>query len=287
MRAAKYSATALAAAALGALSLPALGDYEKGFTLGVESFHWEEFGGGGDSLLTEEGPRLTVGAFIGNALSVDAGQFFMASGSLYLGSVDYDGQTIETGAPVRTDTDYVGFKAELLTGYRFGGEVAVDLLGGIGLDSWVRSIQDSRLSDGTQVAGYDESYTVFYLKAGPGLAFGGEASRGRIAGGLKYPLITQEWVDTTSIGCSNDLELEPEPAASLFLSYEQRWRMDNGRDLRLGIYYDSYRFDRSDPDTAVCFADPPGAPPPGYYLFQFVQPESHMDVVGLQVGIGF
>ena len=252
-------------------------DFEKGFTLGVESFHWEEFDGG-DSLLTEEGPRLTVGAFIGDALTVERGQFFSAQGGLYFGTVDYDGQTIETGEPVKTDTEYVGFKAELLTGYRFGGRVAVDLLGGVGVESWVRSLQDSRLSDGTRVVGYDENYTVFYLKAGPGLAFGSEANRGRLAGGLKYPLITREVVDTSSLGCDGDLELEPKPAASAFLSYDQRFRLQSGRDLRLGVYYDSYRFDRSDPDYTYCA---------GIGYAGFVQPESHMDVVGLQLGLGF
>lgn len=261
---------------------------EFGLKAGLEWFHWEEFDQAGDGLLTERGPRFTLGGYWGNDLLARAGGFFSGEARLYLGRVDYDGQTIETGEPVRTDTDYLGGRVEVLAGYRWPGRRAdLDLVAGLGLDGWSRSLRDSRLADGTPVRGYEERYSTIELRIGPGLSFDRAGGRGRLAAGLKYPLWTEERLDGAELGCVDDPRLAPGARGSAFAQYAHRMELAGGRVLRLDVYYESRRYARSDPDMVRCYDDPPGPSPFGLYEFALWQPESRMDVVGLQMGLRF
>lgn len=264
------------------LSCASAQEYDAGLRLGTEWFQWEEFSRSGDSLLTEEGPRFTVGGYWGNELKVQQGAYYLGEADLYLGRVDYDGETIESGEAVNTETDYLGLRGEFWAGYRFSGPgaegMSFDLMGSLGMDRWLRSLADSRLDDGTQVVGYDEVYTILYGRIGAGLFARSGDWRGRLFGGLKRPLLTDEVAELSEIGCSNDLNLEPEGRNSWFVGFDNRFALDSGREMRLNLYYDSYRFDESDYDISTCPGSPPGA---------YVQPESHMDTIGVELGLTF
>src|SRR3990172_8134655 len=75
-----------------------------GFKAGFESFQWKEFEGG-ERLLKESGLRFSIGGNLGNDLMREQGFIYDIDGKLYLGRVNYDGQT-QSGQPAKTDTEY-------------------------------------------------------------------------------------------------------------------------------------------------------------------------------------
>jgi hypothetical protein len=236
---------------------------------GVESFRWEEFSGG-RRLLRETGPRLTVGATLDYLLENDRSHPYFLEGRAYLGVVDYDGQT-QAGVAAKTDVDYFGFSAEGLRAWRLSNSTPVDLLAGLGLDTWERNLQDGTAADGSSTSGYREDYFIIYGKLGPGFLFQGETRRAYLQFGLKYPLITYERAYLSSVGFDSDVELEPGRRLSGYL----KWRMNWGRETdkpRYGVtvYYDSFRLGASPVKTVTG----------GGTLYGVYQPESHMDVLG-------
>ena len=100
---------------------------------GVESFRWKEFSGG-QRLLSESGPRLAVGLMLDHLLSAEQTNPYALEARVYLGVIDYDGQTQE-GVPAQTDVDYFGVSAEAMGGLRLTGKLRMDLLGGLGMDT--------------------------------------------------------------------------------------------------------------------------------------------------------
>jgi hypothetical protein len=235
---------------------------------GVEDFRWREFGDGGERLLQETGWRYSIGAAYDNFRREGPGLLYSVGGKLYLGVVDYDGQT-QSGIPATADVDYFGVTIEALAGYRFGRRLGLDLFGGIGFDDWLRSINNGRTNTGLPVYGYDEYYTILYGKAGLGFFQLLNSWRYMLQAGVKLPLITSEYVDL-----DGGITLEPgiEPAAFANVQFD----FGSGRHNRFSVtlYYDGYRFSASDPErvsaTEVVW-----------------QPRSHMDVYGLRFGYYF
>ena len=122
--------------------------------VGVESFRWEEFSGG-QRLLSETGPRLVVGFTLDRLLQGNQTNPYSAEARAYLGVVDYDGQT-QSGVSAKTDVDYFGVSAEGMGGLRLAGSLRMDLLGGLGVDTWTRDIQDGVTANGAAALGYRE-----------------------------------------------------------------------------------------------------------------------------------
>lgn len=233
----------------------AAGATEVNLAGGVEYFVWEEFADSGRKLLDETGPRYYVEMVGRNDLNKGWSTDF--GGRVYSGTVDYDGETQPPNSiPVTTDTDYNGYRLELgftyFTNHRRSldsGEWSVRFAAGV--DRWRRSLQDTRLSDGTPVSGYVERYQSNYLTVGAEYR---RLGAWRFGFGAKAPIFTREEVD---IG-GTDITLNPEGQLSLFagmaFTIAPQWS--------LALDYDSYRFAKSDPDN-------------GYY-----QPESTQDTLG-------
>ncbi len=238
---------------------------------GPQSFLWREFGDTGGRLLQEQGARFSVGAAFDNFRREDSGVLYNVNGKIYLGSVDYDGQT-QSGTPATTDVSYLGLNIELQGGYRFGRRVGVDVFGALGIDEWIRSIADGRAANGTTVYGYEEYYTILYGKAGLGFFQLLDGWRYMLQGGVKMPLATSEHVDLGS-----GVDLEPGLKPSAFANFQ--FDFGSGRHDRFGValYYDSYRFSRSDPELLTY----------GGSTYLVVQPRSHMDVYGLRLSYYF
>ena len=125
----------------------------------IESFTWKEFDGG-SQLLKESGPIYGIG------LSVKGDIFksltLKTRGELFMGSVDYDGQT-QAGTPVETDTDYKGLKIEVDGGRKIieKEESSFEPFVGLGVRRWTRDIQ----STGSAI-GYEETWKSLYARLG-------------------------------------------------------------------------------------------------------------------------
>ncbi len=238
---------------------------------GLESFRWEEFSGG-QRLLTETGPRLVVGLTLDHLLQGNQTNPYSAEARVYLGVIDYDGQT-QSGASAKTDVDYFGVSAEVMGGLRLAGS-RMDLLGGLGVDTWTRDIQDGTTANGSVARGYREDYFILYGKLGPGFLFQNETRRSYLQFGLKYPLYTYERAYLTSIGFDSDVELAPGKQLSGYAKWQMNWERETDKPrFGLSFYYDSFRFSASASKTVSA----------GSALYSVHQPESRMDVLGARL----
>jgi hypothetical protein len=241
-------------------------------TAGVESFRWEEFDGD-QRLLKETGPRLVVGFTLDNLTQGDQANPYSVEARVYLGVVDYDGQT-QSGVPLTTDVNYFGVNAEVMSGLRLAGSMRMDLLGGLGVDTWTRDLQDGVTANGLVAQGYQENYFILYGKLGPGFLFQSETRRAYLQFGLKYPLYTYERAYLSNIGFDSDVDLSPGRQLSGYAKWQMNWGKETDKPrFGVSIYYDSFRFSASDSKTVSG----------GGVLYSVHQPESRMDVLGARL----
>ncbi|MFA9462073.1 hypothetical protein [Thiohalorhabdus methylotrophus] len=247
-------------------------DPRLGIHIGLESFRWVEEDPANTSrnLLVERGERIAGSLSWDNLAREGEGQIHRLLGRAYHQEVVYDGET-QDGRPVETETEYTGALVEGRIGQRLavsGAPLGLDVLGGVGLEVWNRWIKDTRIDDGAVVSGYEETYGVLYLKGGLGVAeLSAGAWFGRAEVGIKYPLEIREEIREL------DASLRPEERTSLYAVAEIAHTVIQGRDLGVTLYYESYRFGLS-PTTSSTIGP-------------VRQPESDMDVLGVQVGLFF
>ena len=249
---------------------------------GAEKFNWSEYNSRGRELLEESGLRYTIGGNYDNLRRLNSGEIFSLGGKLYVGAVDYDGETQTAdiqiaGTPVQSTTKYFGVQFDALGGYRFARRLhGLDLLGGAGIDFWLRSIDDSYVSGLGQVYGGDENYYAFFAKLGLGYFHEMGKARHYLQAGVKYPFFVYEYAYPSS---SDDITLKPKGKASLFAKYQIELGSAMRNRFGLTVYYDSYRFDQSDAVAKTVNGVPTG--------LAFVQPESHQNTLGIQLGYYF
>jgi len=250
-------------------------------SVGIELFRWQEFDSAGTRLLTEQGPRAYFRFSHNNESRLTDGIVYSVSGSLYGGDVEYDGQSQSTipntpkentGYFSAANVDYAGVSGEVWGGYRLANFMkgrSIDLLAGVGIDSWTREIGSGINSQGATVQGVVEDYKVAYTRFGLGAENRDPIWRSLWRAGIKYPFFTKETLDILSVG------LEPQGEASAFFMY--RFQLSDNGKLNSGTFvyfvYDSYRFSKS-PIVAS-----------GNLLVY--QPRSNMDVVSLSIGRAF
>ena len=132
-------AKTLSVVLLAVLGLPAVAQAtdapQASVQFGVQSFRWREFGDTGERLLQEKGARFSIGAAFDNFRREDSGVLYGINGKIYLGSVDYDGQT-QSGTPATSDVAYVGLNIEAQGGYRIGQRIGLDVFGALGMISY-------------------------------------------------------------------------------------------------------------------------------------------------------
>jgi hypothetical protein len=243
---------------------------------GVESFRWEEFNGD-QRLLKETGPRLVIGFTLDNLTQGNQANPYAVETRAYLGVVDYDGQT-QSGVPLTTDVNYFGVNAEVMGGLRLAGSMRMDLLGGLGVDTWTRDLQDGVTANGSVAQGYQENYFILYGKLGPGFLFQSEARRAYLQFGLKYPLYTYERAYLSNIGFDSDVELAPGKQLSGYAKWQMNWGRETDKPrFGVSIYYDSFRFSASASKTVSA----------GGAWYSVHQPESRMDVLGARLDYYF
>jgi hypothetical protein len=226
----------------------------------VESFTWKEFDGG-EELLEETGPIFGLG--FSNRSTIGNWFVFSEKIELFMGTVDYDGQT-QSGTPVTTDTEYLGCLLEI----NFGGKIvssekfSLEPFAGLGYRWWTRDLQDT-----STAYGYEEEWSSFYTRLGLH-AESQVSNRFKLfaQAGIKYPLVNRNEAKLSRFGI-RDVTLEPENE----LSYFADAGFKTGHFM-LSIYYEGMRFDESDPDDTY------GA---------FIQPESEADIFGARIGFTF
>lgn len=238
-------------------------------SVGVESFLWKEYNGG-QRLLRESGPRLTIGLTLGHLLHANLAKPYVMEIRGYVGLIDYDGQT-QAGVPVKTDVDYFGVSAEVMGAHPLRGSHRSNVLFGLGVDTWIRDIQDGIAANGSPTFGYQEDYFIIYGKLGPGFLFQSGARRSFLQFGIKYPFYSYERAHLSTVGFDDDVNLKPGKKISGFA----KWQIIGGKEIgisRFGasLYYDSFRFSASGSKTVSA----------GGTLFSVHQPESRMDVFG-------
>jgi hypothetical protein len=253
--------------------------FDFGFKAGLEHFLWEEFEDDGSKLLDESGVRYMLSGFLGNTLRTNQNFIYHADAKLYFGDVDYDGQT-QDRVPVTSDTNYTGFLVEGEVGYRAGnasGNFAWDIVARGGFDSWVRQIDNSRDVTGRAVRGITEQYTILNLRAGTGPYWQAGNWQGRFIAGFKLPLLTNEYISKEDSGFDDDVTLEPKGRVSPFLNFYSYVRLTDKLLFTIEAFYDSYRFDASDPEVVGVNGE----------TILVWQPESSQDNYGLQGGVSF
>lgn len=222
----------------------------------VEHFRWKE---DTSPRVTETGPMLGLGLRWRQDRA--AGLNIGVESRVYGGSVDYEGSLLFSGTPITGTTQYGGWRNELQGIYRFPGSPAEVVLGA-GYDYWNRQLTPDQ----------HEEYNVAYVRFGvqadrraPTGWFGG--------GGIKVPFFVDENAHFPEIGFVPNTHLRPKGQASLYAELGYRF----AAQWSLAGYYDSYRFDASDP---VLVTD-------GATTEAFFQPKSAVDSFGLRLRYSF
>jgi hypothetical protein len=221
-----------------------------------EYYYWQE-NANGAKLLDESGIRY--GLELSYKQEQDEGWIWAGRFKVYYGSLDYNGQTFG-GTSLKTTSEYYGGLAELRTGYRWdlNDDEYLDLMGGLGLEDWLRSL------NGT--GGYDENWLPIYAKAGFELCPENESGwLGTL--GVKVPIYTWQMVDLSRVG-GGSFTLHPGSRPSAYAEAGYQYKR-----LSLVAYFDSY-----------WFAQSPVVEYQGIYVYQ---PESLSFEAGLKVGWTF
>jgi hypothetical protein len=180
----------------------------------AEYFKWKEFNDG-STLLEESGPIFGIG--VSAKGTVYKSITLKGRGEFFGGSVDYDGQT-QVGTPVRTDTDYVGFKIEVDGGWKFlvKEKSSLEPFLGLGARKWNRDIKGTNFASGVE-----EDWRTIYARLGirgdhvyPNeLKVFAEAA-------VKLPFDNENEADLNQF----DVTLEPGNRASFFAELGLKWK---------------------------------------------------------------
>lgn len=222
----------------------------------LEHFRWKE---DVSPSVTETGPMIGLG--LRWRQDRPAGLLLGFESRLYGGSVDYDGSLLFSGTPITGTTQYGGWRNELQAIYRFPGSPGEVVLGA-GYDYWNRQLTPDQ----------HEEYNVGYVRLG--VSVDRRQPRGWFGGGgIKYPFVVDENAHFPEIGFVPNSHLRPEGRASLYAELGYRF----APHWSLAGYYDSYRFDESDPVLVTN----------GITTEAFFQPKSSVDSVGLRLRYSF
>jgi hypothetical protein len=261
-----------------------------GLSGGLEAFRLKEFDSTGSRLLSETGNRYVTTAFLddGARYGGTAPLLYHLEASAYWGQVDYDGKSqsvdpTQGNLPLTSQTDYQGGRADALLGYRFhssSGPRTIEILGGLGVDSWNRAIHSATTANGTMVSGIEESYTVYYGRIALGLSnLYPSTWYSHLQFGVKLPFNISEEINLRKLGYDSDLTVSPGNTYSGFINliFEPQATNNKSGNLIINVYYDGFRFNPSQTKTVTRNGSP----------IQVWQPETRIDIFGLKIGYRF
>jgi hypothetical protein len=234
---------------------------DYGMWAGVEYLHWQEETS--PIKVAEKGPLAAFG--FNWTQEKPAGWLFAYRGKLYLGSVRYEGALLfSPSTPASGTTDYSGMEHEAQVKWRVAKEnYNIDPLIGLGINTWNRELS----------ANQKEMYTVLYVRTG--VEFERAVPNGiNGAVGVRYPLFTDENAYFNNSGYDNNPHLKPKGQLSAFANIGYRFT----QELELTGYYESIKFDTSDPVSVNLN---------GTLFGHFYQPASTMNIFGLRLQYRF
>jgi hypothetical protein len=245
-------------ALLGAVAVGAKA--ELSVSTGIEYLNWAE---DTSPKVTEKGPLFAFG--LNWTQDKSDGPLFAYRGKIYLGSVDYEGADLVTNAPLSGSTEYTGMEHEAQIRLRkVRGDYTFEPLLGVGINTWNRQLSSIQ----------KELYVVGYARAG--VEFKRSEAKGIDVGfGIRYPFYVDEnaYFNET-FGSSNNPHLEPKGRLSAFANIGYRFT-DN---LQLTGYYESIKFDDSDPVIVNCTC---------ILSHGAYQPASTMNILGVKLQYRF
>lgn len=230
-----------------------------------ERFSWTEYNRDGHQLLDETGYRL--GLRVQRQDTAGPIHGWESTALLYLGDVDYDGQT-QLGEPVESTTEYYGGRLEgawFPSGDHSTSFRISPLLGG-GINSWIRKLDNT---GGFTQTGYDEWWFSAYLLAGltwQWMRHEENVWSGRA--GIRYPIYNRVEYDFILPDGTSGVSVEPGEAPGYFIEFNYA-----AGGYRFGVFFEKWVFDRSETEIAG-----------GFEVFQ---PESKQQSVGVQFGLLF
>lgn len=229
---------------------------------GVEQYSWEETLQSPPLSPKESGSRYAL--HLNWEENGDSGLLYAYRAKLYNGRVQYDTYTQLSYTPVSTHTNYNGMTHEgQLISRRNIGNYQLDYVGGLGWDSWRRTINMNQIED----------FSIWFLRTGISLDQPMQGRGFHGSGGLKFPIKTSEDAHLDSMGYDANPQLSPGRSPSLYAELAYR----TGKYWDIVGYYDSWRFSQSAPVTASS----------GGTLYSIVQPQSHMNTFGLKALYSF
>ncbi len=227
----------------------------------VESLSWKEFDNSGDQLLKESGPIFAVGY----SVKLDIKPITLKSkAELFGGRINYDGQTTGSSAPAskETDSDYLGVKIEVDSGWKFiiNEKFSLEPFAGLGVRRWKRDIESTESS-----IGQEETWRSIYTRIG-------------VRGDRIYPDNLKSFFELgVNIPFDNENEfegpgytatVEPGNKASFFAEAGLKWRL-----FKTTIFYEGMKFSKSNTVTVN--------------NVQVWQPKSKADIFGINIGVSF
>ncbi len=226
-------------------------------------FGWKEFGDNGEQLLQESGTLYAFGAVPRWSFGEQRKFFVEADGSVYFGSVDYDGFLQDAQGqrtPFKTSTVYFGLEFASAAGYALplSRQFALTPTAGFGIEYWNRNL------DNGGVNGYDEKYTVIYFH---GAATGTYNLSSDIeffsSFGMKIPFSISESIDLASRGQGGPADVSLSPGVS------PRFRFGAGTNVHnvmVELSFETWTLVKSNEDKT------------------FHQPESTRKIFGIKLG---
>ncbi len=203
----------------------------------IERFHYAEYTDDDDLYLTEKGPLPGVFA----EMEWQNGPWLTGFGvHLRYGDVQYDGQRLSDGLPVRTRTDETVGDGWLRIGHRFQPlpDLDLDLFAGAGFRRWHRDIRDSALSSGL-VEIYDSGYGFIETRLHKSLS---QTLDGSIGVRLVHTINPHMKVTFSDIG-HFDMELGEKPGLRAETSLS--WQTGTPYRLVVSPFAEFWRFGRS------------------------------------------
>jgi hypothetical protein len=180
----------------------------------------------------DQGNRLAI--FIDYANVKKDDYYFAYAGKIYGGSVDSNSCAGNCSSAI-TSSDYLGMYNEVKL---IVPTTYVNGIASFGFDYWTRNINNGLIpSLGVSSTGLTEQYNIFYVKLGANVKIGGKAN---IVFGIKQTLQNNEQILN-----SNNPGIHPGPSTSPYL--EANYIVLT--DMSWGVYYDSYNFRGSNPNS--------------------------------------
>jgi len=214
----------------------------------TDRYTWKEFDPNGSRLLKESGYLNAIGIDFKTTINDKSSN--ETNLEVYTGDVNYEGQTWD-GTALSASPHYRGFKTESIF-YNKTGMENIDMLLGIGYNSWQRGLKDT-----PTVNGYEEKWAIAYTKVGmlqKKNNFSWEL-------GLKYPLYSRNRVEEF------DVTVKPDQQVSFY----GELGLKLAKNVDLALTYDSMRFSASDPVYSTVLKQ------------ELLQPQSKADIWGLKL----